>query len=83
MVKSDERRQTMSSFLDESAFLNDTAPRTKDESSVLSWRTCQLQALGFDEHQAFQLAITDLDLNQARQLVAGGCPLQLVPRICL
>jgi hypothetical protein len=43
----------------------------------------QMRALGFDEHDALQLALSDLDLGQARRLAAQGCPLELIPRICL
>jgi hypothetical protein len=72
----------MSSSTDES-FVEDSPALDGEQSSVVHWRISQLQALGFEPGDAFQLALSELDLDQARRLVAHGCPIELVARICL
>jgi hypothetical protein len=73
----------MSSFLDESASVDESAALGSEERSVFRWRFEQLLALGFGEGDALQLALSDLDLGLARRLAALACPLELVARICL
>jgi hypothetical protein len=45
-----------------------------EDELVFTWRYDQFQQLGFDEEEAGLLAGSDVDLNQARSLVAAGCP---------
>jgi hypothetical protein len=71
----------MSSSTDES-FVEQSPAGDREQSSVVNWRISQLQSLGFEPGEAFQLALSQLDLDQARRLVGQGCPLELVVRIC-
>jgi hypothetical protein len=48
---------------------------------VFVWRFDQFQRLGFEEEEAGLLAGSDVDLNQARSLVAAGCPLTIAVQI--
>lgn len=51
---------------------------------VLSWRIEQLIAVGFDSDAAFVLALDrGVDLHQATELVARGCPPETAYRILL
>jgi hypothetical protein len=48
------------------------------------WRLDQLIGLGFDSPRAAQMADnTQVDLAQARRLIALGCPLETAARILL
>jgi hypothetical protein len=48
------------------------------------WRIDQFLALGFDVVRALRMAEdTQIDLAQARRLVALGCPLETASRILL
>ena len=48
------------------------------------WRLDQLTALGFDSAYAALMADdTDIELAQARRLIALGCPLDTAARILL
>jgi hypothetical protein len=53
------------------------------ERLVLRWRIEQLGLLGFDPVTAVVLANEGIDLNEARSLVAHGCPLETAARILL
>jgi hypothetical protein len=48
---------------------------------LLLWRVLQFQELGFDMHDAIDLADSAADLGQARRLVAAGCPPDLTRTI--
>jgi hypothetical protein len=72
----------MSSSTDESS-PTESATSEPAQSSVVNWRMRQLQALGFEETEAFQLALSDLDLHLAIRLAGKGCSLELVTRICV
>jgi hypothetical protein len=52
-----------------------------EDELVFMWRFDQFQQLGFAEEEAGLLAGSDVDLNQARSLVAARCPLMLVVQI--
>jgi hypothetical protein len=54
-----------------------------EESQVARWRFDQFRALGFENDQAFLLALSSADLNSARTLIAEGCSLRLALRILL
>ena len=47
------------------------------------WRLDQFVAMGFDSEQAAELADAPVDLEQARRLIALGCPLETASRILL
>ena len=54
-----------------------------EESRVARWRFDQFCALGFDNNDAFLLAISRVDLHAARKLVANGCPRDVALEILL
>jgi hypothetical protein len=54
-----------------------------EETRVARWRFDQFRALGFDNDQAFLLAISPVDLQSARTLIAEGCSLRLALRSLL
>lgn len=54
-----------------------------EDSRVVEWRFAQFRALGFGDEDAWLLVDSGADLNLARSLVAGGCPLHLALRIVL
>jgi hypothetical protein len=72
----------MSSSIDESSPAHSPAGE-RERCSIVNWRMNQLQALGFDEAEAFQLALSDFDLHLAIRLAGQGCSLELVTRICV
>jgi hypothetical protein len=54
------------------------------ERQTWIWRLDQLISLGFDSPCAVQMAHdTQVDLAQARRLIALGCPLETAARILL
>jgi hypothetical protein len=54
------------------------------ERQTRIWRLDQLIGLGFDSPCAAQMADdTQVDLTQARRLIALGCPLETAARILL
>jgi hypothetical protein len=54
------------------------------ERQTRIWRLDQLIGLGFDSLRAAQMADdTQVDLAQARRLIALGCPLETAARILL
>jgi hypothetical protein len=56
--------------------------RAADEADRVSeWRYQQFLQLGFDEHQAWDLAGSDADLHASRTLIAVGCSHHLAMRI--
>ena len=52
-----------------------------EDELVFVWRLDQFQQLGFVEEEAGLLAGSDVDLKQARSLVAAGCPLTVAVQI--
>ena len=54
-----------------------------EESRVARWRFDQFCTLGFDNNDAFLLAISRVDLHSARELVGNGCPRELALEILL
>jgi len=54
-----------------------------EEDRVARWRFDQFRALGFDNDEAFLLALSSADLQSARTLIAEGCSLRLALRILL
>jgi hypothetical protein len=54
-----------------------------EEDRVARWRFDQFRALGFDNEQAFLLALSSADLQGARTLIAEGCSVRLALRILL
>jgi len=54
-----------------------------EEDRVARWRFDQFRALGFDNDDAFLLALAPVDLQAARTLIAEGCSLRLALRILL
>jgi hypothetical protein len=54
-----------------------------EETRVARWRFDQFRALGFDNDQAFLLALSPADLQSARTLIAEGCSVGLALRILL
>jgi hypothetical protein len=71
------------------AELKQIQPEAKSETSDAErqtriWRLDQLISLGFDSPFAAQIADdTQVDLAQARKLIALGCPLETAARILL
>ena len=45
-----------------------------EEELVSRWRFEQFHQLGFDPEDAWLLSESQVDLNQARSLIAAGCP---------
>jgi hypothetical protein len=57
---------------------------SESERQTRFWRLDQLISLGFDSPCAAQMADdTQVDLAQARKLIALGCPLETAARILL
>jgi hypothetical protein len=54
-----------------------------EEDRVARWRFDQFRALGFDNDDAFLLALAPVDLQAARTLIAEGCSVRLALRILL
>lgn len=54
-----------------------------EETAVRRWRRAQFLALGFTPREAEVLMKAPVDLGLARNLVASGCPLEMVRRIVL
>ena len=54
-----------------------------EEDRVARWRFDQFRALGFDNDDAFLLALSPVDLQGARTLIAEGCSVRLALRILL
>ena len=55
-----------------------------EQTAVLEWRFSQLTKSGYGAEDAIVLAThTDVDLHQASNLVARGCPPALALRILL
>ncbi len=46
----------------------------EEEQRVSRWRFEQFHQLGFDQEDAWLLSESQVDLNQARSLIAAGCP---------
>jgi hypothetical protein len=57
---------------------------SETERQTRIWRFDQLVSLGFDSQCAAQMADdTQVDLAQARKLIALGCPLETAARMLL
>ena len=57
---------------------------TQETADVVEWRFSQLTRSGFAAEDAIRLATRlDVDLHQAADLVARGCPPSLALRILL
>jgi len=54
-----------------------------EEDKVARWRFDQFRALGFDNDDAFLLALAPVDLQASRTLMAEGCSHRLALRILL
>jgi len=54
-----------------------------EETRVARWRFDQFRGLGFDNEQAFLLALSPTDLQSARTLMAEGCSVPLALKILL
>lgn len=55
-----------------------------EQTAVLGWRLSQLTKSGYETDDAIVLATrTDVDLHQASNLIARGCPPALALRILL
>ena len=54
-----------------------------EEDRVARWRFDQFRTLGFDNDDAFLLALSPVDLQSARTLIAEGCSVNLALRILL
>ena len=48
--------------------------QVEEEQRVSRWRLEQFHQLGFDPEEAWLLSESQVDLNQARSLIAAGCP---------
>lgn len=60
------------------------ARREGEEERVLAWRESELVRAGFHPDDAFELACRpDVDLHQAIDLIARGCPPATALRILL
>jgi hypothetical protein len=57
--------------------------RGEELQRLVVWRALQFGELGFDRRTAIALADSDVDVGDARRVVANGCPLQLACRILL
>jgi hypothetical protein len=55
----------------------------EEDRDILLWRVDQFRRLGFEDDEAWALAISDADLGQARSLGRGGCPNELAFQILL
>jgi hypothetical protein len=59
-------------------------PPSKSEIKVRDWRMYQLIKAGYSVLVAGELAVRrDVDLHQACELLASGCPLETAARILL
>jgi hypothetical protein len=47
---------------------------SQEEAAVAAWRLEQFERLGFTSGSAVVLAAAPVDLNDARRLIASGCP---------
>ena len=54
-----------------------------EDQRVLRWRLDQFMELGFDLPAGAMLADSRVDLEEARRLVARGCPVEVAVRILL
>ena len=57
------------------------SPSGDAEAEVYFWRAEQVRELGFSPPQAAELAVSDADLGQARNLRRAGCEAALALRI--
>jgi hypothetical protein len=57
--------------------------RAMDHELILAWRFEQLERAGFDSDLAAELAVSDVDLHDATELVQRGCEPALAARILL
>jgi hypothetical protein len=55
-----------------------TADPAEEIERIQAWRTEMLQQLGLSHADAVTLAFCDIDWHEAEQLVAKGCPPDLV-----
>ena len=55
--------------------------QVEEEQCVSRWRFEQFHQLGFDQQDAWLLSESHVDLNQARSLIAAGCPSTLALKI--
>ena len=59
-------------------------PELTELERIERWRADELIRVGYDAHQAMQLAIRhDIDLHSAAQLLERGCPTDLALQILL
>jgi hypothetical protein len=59
------------------------AAQATDEELILAWRLEQLSRAGFDAMLAAELALANVDLHDAIELVQRGCEPTLAGRILL
>ena len=71
----------MSTFAEQHESESEEEELDPEEGKVARWRFDQFRALGFENDQAFLLALSDVDLQSARTLIAEGCSLRLALRI--
>lgn len=48
-----------------------------EDRDIVLWRVDQFRRLGFGDDEAWELALSDADLGQARGLGRSGCPIDL------
>jgi hypothetical protein len=68
---------------DEAVLLQEPIIESEEARLIRSWRAEQFGRLGFEPNDAAGLAASAADLNDARQLMASGCPLETAAAILL
>jgi hypothetical protein len=72
--------------MDEAEWIQDQVEPDQSEQLLQTrvWRLDQFTGLGFDSARAARMAdAAQVDLGQARRLIALGCPLETATRILL
>jgi hypothetical protein len=52
-----------------------------EDRDIVLWRVDQFRRLGFENDEAWALALSEADLGQARNLGRSGCPADLAFQI--
>jgi hypothetical protein len=54
-----------------------------EDRDIVLWRVDQFHRLGYEDDEAWALALSDADLGQARRLGRASCPTEIALRILL
>ena len=82
-VAADEIRKACSTVGAATAELDRGWRALEESERIVAWRLTQLVRAGYDDESAVELALADVDLHSAVDLLERGCPQQAALRILL